>query len=44
VYLVTDYFYLPILYSWMSEWLYWISLFIPSWWYLRSGKWKNKEI
>lgn len=44
VYLVTDYFYLPILYSWMSEWLYWISLFIPSWWYLRSGRWKNKEI
>lgn len=44
VYLVTDYFYLPILYSWMSEWLYWISLFIPSWWYFRSGKWKNKEI
>jgi len=44
VYLVTDYFHLPILYSWMSEWLYWTSLFIPSWWYLRSGKWKNKEI
>ena len=44
VYLVTDYFYLPIIYSWMSEWLYWISLFIPSLWYFRSGKWKNKEI
>lgn len=44
VYLVLDYFFLDITYGWMSEWLYWIVLMTPSWLYLRSGKWKNKQI
>ena len=44
VYLVLEVFKLSIVYGWMSEWLYWMSLFILSWLYIRSGKWKNKVI
>ena len=44
VYLVLEHFNLSIVYGWMSEWLYWISLFILSWLYIRSGKWKSKVI
>jgi MATE family multidrug resistance protein len=44
IYLVSEYFFLPIVYGWMSEWLYWTSLALPSAWYLRSGRWKNKKI
>lgn len=44
VYLVSEYFFLPIKFGWMSEWLYWLSLFVPSLLYMRSGKWKNKII
>jgi len=44
VYLVLDRFFLSITYGWMSEWLYWTCLFVPSYLYLRSGKWKNKVI
>ena len=44
VYLTAEYFFLPIEYVWMSEWLYWFGMFLPAWWYMRSGRWKNKEI
>ncbi len=44
VYLVSEYFFLPIKFGWMSEWLYWLSLFVPSLLYMRSGRWKNKII
>lgn len=44
VYLVAEYFFLPISFAWMSEWLYWLSMFIPAFWYMRSGRWRNKEI
>jgi multidrug resistance protein, MATE family len=44
VYLVLGHFNLSITYGWMSEWLYWICLFIPSFLYMRSGRWKNKRI
>ncbi|HEV8284954.1 MAG TPA: MATE family efflux transporter [Chitinophagaceae bacterium] len=44
IYLVLEKFFLSITYGWMSEWLYWISLFILSWLYMRSGKWKTKVI
>ena len=44
VWLVLEKFFLPITYGWMSEWLYWISLFTFSWLYIRSGKWKTKVI
>ena len=35
---------LSITWGWGSEWLYWISLFIPSFLYIQSGKWKGKKI
>ncbi len=44
VYLVLEVFNLPIVYGWMSEWLYWTSIFLMSWGYMRSGKWKQKII
>lgn len=44
VYLVAEYFFLPITYAWMSEWIYWLSMLIPAFWYMRSGNWRNKEI
>jgi putative MATE family efflux protein len=44
IWLVLEKFFLPITYGWMSEWLYWTSLFVFSWLYLRSGKWKTKVI
>jgi Na+-driven multidrug efflux pump len=44
VWLVLEKFFLPITYGWMSEWLYWISLFTFSYLYIRSGKWKTKVI
>jgi MATE family multidrug resistance protein len=44
VYLTLEYFNLPILYGWMSEWVYWISTFTFAFFYLRSGKWKKKII
>jgi len=44
VYLVLDKYFLPITYGWMSEWLYWICMFVPAFWYMKSGKWKGKKI
>jgi len=44
IWLVLEKFFLPITYGWMSEWLYWTSLFIFSWLYIRSDKWKMKVI
>jgi len=44
VWLVLEKFKLPITFGWMSEWLYWICLFIPSIIYIRSGKWRGKTI
>jgi putative MATE family efflux protein len=44
IWLVLEKFFLPITYGWMSEWLYWMSLFTFSYLYIRSGKWKTKVI
>ena len=44
VYLVLEIFNLPITIGWMSEWLYWTVLFILSFLYIKSGKWKGKVI
>lgn len=35
---------LSITIGWMSEWLYWLSLFSLAWLYMRTEKWKNKVI
>ena len=44
VYLVLEYFKFPITIGWMSEWIYWITLFIPSYWYIQSNKWMGRKI
>jgi putative MATE family efflux protein len=44
VYLVLEKFRLPIAYGWMSEWLYWTCLFVPSFVFIRGGKWRNRKI
>lgn len=44
VYTTLEYFNLSIEVGWLSEWLYWITLFIPSFWYIQSGRWKGKRI
>jgi len=35
---------LSITYGWMSEWLYWTCMFVPAYFYLRSGRWMKKVI
>lgn len=44
VYVVLEWFHLPITWGWGSEWVYWMSMFTMAWLYLRSGRWKNKVI
>lgn len=44
VYLVLEKFQLGITWGWGSEWIYWTSIFTLSFLYLRSGRWRNKEI
>jgi len=44
VYFVLEYWNLSITWGWVSEWVYWLSLFTMAYLYLRSGKWKNKVI
>jgi putative MATE family efflux protein len=44
VYLVMEYFNLSLSIGWMSEWIYWITLLVPSYLYIRSNKWKNIKI
>ncbi len=44
VYIVLEKLNLPIVWGWASEWIYWTTIFVPSFWYMRSGRWKNKKI
>lgn len=44
VYLTLERYNLSIVVGWLSEWLYWISLFFLSFAYIRSGKWKGKVV
>jgi MATE family multidrug resistance protein len=44
VYTILEKLHLPILYGWLSEWIYWTSIFIPCFIYLKSGKWRDKKI
>jgi MATE family multidrug resistance protein len=44
VYLVLEYFFLPLSIGWMSEWLYWAFTFSMSFAYLKWGKWRGKVI
>src|SRR6267154_1946549 len=44
VYVVLEYWNLPITWGWGSEWVYWISMFSMAFVYMKSGKWKGKQI
>ena len=44
VFIVLEKLKLGIVYGWMSEWLYWTGLFVPSIIYIRSGRWRKKVI
>lgn len=44
VYLVMEVYKLSLTVGWMSEWLYWTSLFTLSFFYIRSGRWKARKI
>jgi MATE family multidrug resistance protein len=43
-YLILEYYQLPITYGWFSEVIYWLSLLIPSFIYIRTMRWKDKKI
>ena len=42
VYLVLEVWNLSITWGWVSEWVYWICMFTMAFWYMRSGRWKEK--
>jgi len=44
IYFVLEKWNLDITWGWMSEWLYWLSMFTMSFLYLRSGRWRKMEI
>ena len=44
VYLTLEHWNMSIVVGWISEWLYWLSLFFLSFAYIRSGKWKGKVV
>jgi MATE family multidrug resistance protein len=43
-YLTIEYFQVPITIGWMCEIIYWVSLLIPSYLYIRSMRWKGIKI
>lgn len=42
VFVVMEHLHLSIAWGWASEWIYWTAMFLPSYWYMRSGKWKDR--
>ncbi len=44
VYVTLEYLNLPITWGWASEGVYWICMFSMAYAYMKSGKWKNKQI
>ncbi len=44
VYIVLEKMNLSITWGWGSEWLYWAIMFIPSFWYMKSDRWKKMII
>ena len=44
IYLVLERWHMSLVIGWLSEWVYWLSIFIQSFLYIRSGKWKGKVI
>ncbi len=44
VYIVLEYYKLSIFWGWVSELLYWALLFVLSYWYMKSRRWKEKIV
>jgi MATE family multidrug resistance protein len=44
VYFVLEKWKLSIVVGWISEWVYWLCIFVQSFFYIRSGRWKGKVI
>lgn len=44
VYTILEKLQLPITWGWGSEWIYWTTILIPSFWYMQSGRWKKIKI
>lgn len=44
VYLVLEHYRMPITWGWGSEWVYWLSMFAMAYYYMRSGRWRDKSI
>lgn len=44
VYLVLEVYQLPITWGWGSELVYWLAMFCMAYFYMRSGRWKGKQI
>ncbi len=44
VYLTLETWNLPITWGWGSELVYWIGMFSMSFWYMKSGRWKEKKL
>ncbi|CAN5167927.1 MATE family efflux transporter [soil metagenome] len=43
-YIVLEVLQMPITIGWTAEWVYWICMFLPAFFYIQSGKWKYKKI
>ncbi|MEX1241206.1 MAG: MATE family efflux transporter [Cyclobacteriaceae bacterium] len=44
VYVVLEYYRMPITWGWASEWVYWLSMFSMAYYYMRSGRWRDKSM
>jgi Na+-driven multidrug efflux pump len=44
VYIVLEYLNLSITWGWVSEWVYWVSMFSMAYWYMKSGRWRGKTL
>ncbi|NCI46302.1 MATE family efflux transporter [Sediminibacterium soli] len=44
VYTVLEVMHMPITWGWASEWIYWMTILIPSFFYISSNRWKTKTI
>ena len=44
VYMVLEKMNLAITWGWGSEWIYWTTILVPSFWYMQSGKWKSRKL
>ncbi|HVU95602.1 MAG TPA: MATE family efflux transporter [Puia sp.] len=44
VYFTLEKWQMSIVVGWISEWVYWLSIFIQAFFYIRSGRWKGKII